>query len=172
MSSAGIYRIIVNRSDLLPKFYIGQASNIASRKASHLRCLRNSTHKNSKLQRAYRKYGEAAFKFETLLICEISSLTMYEQAVVNSYVPRTLYNLCLECVGSVLGIKRSEETKAKRAGIWKGRRHTVEARANISAAKKNWKPSPDHIEHLCRIARTKEPPSRELIERLAEMKRG
>src|SRR5882762_9754540 len=113
MGNAGIYRIVVNRSDLLPKFYIGQASNIVSRKASHLRCLRNGTHKNSNLQRAYRKYGEAAFRFEILLICEISNLTVYEQAVVNSYMPGTLYNLCLECVSSVLGIKRSEETKAK-----------------------------------------------------------
>lgn len=172
MGKTCIYRIVVHRRELGSKFYIGQASNFVTRKADHLRALRNGTHKNQNLLRAFCKYGEDAFRFEILLICSVENLTMYEQAIVNSYDRDVLYNLCLECVVSVLGIKRSEATKAKRAGIWKGRHHTAEARLNISNAKKGWVPSEIHVEHLRRLAKEKKPLPQSHFVMLAEMKRG
>lgn len=150
---SGIYRIVIDRGERPLKFYIGQASNIVSRKSSHLRCLRSGVHKNPALQRAFIKYGGGAFKFETLLICSIENLTMYEQSVVDSYDRDCLYNLCLECVESVLGIKRSR----KRVGTFTGRSHSAETRSLISKSKKGWKPSAEHVEHLTRIARSQKP---------------
>jgi group I intron endonuclease len=168
MKKTGIYRIVIDRGEDPAKFYIGQAAKIGNRKSSHLGCLRRGTHKNQNLQRAFNKYGEPAFRFEVLLICSVENLTLYEQRIVDSYDRDELYNLCLECVDSVLGIKRA----VKREGTFKGRSHTIESRALISSKKKGWKPEASHIEHLRRIAREKEPTSRHLIEKLAAMKLG
>ena len=56
----GIYRIynyVTNKS------YIGSSVNIKERWQEHRRRLRNNTHENIFLQRAYNKYGKENFKF-------------------------------------------------------------------------------------------------------------
>jgi group I intron endonuclease len=64
-SHAGIY-LITNK--ITGTTYVGQAINITIRWASHRRTLRrNMNHRNSKLQRAWNKYGEENFEFKVYL---------------------------------------------------------------------------------------------------------
>jgi len=102
--NCGIYKIenLVNG-----KIYVGQSVNINKRKAVHLHTFRNNKHHGSHIQNAWNKYGEENFIFKTILYCESSELTYYEQALVDSLSPE--YNICKKCVDSPLGIKHTEE---------------------------------------------------------------
>ncbi len=107
--SSGIYCIenIVNG-----KKYIGQSQNMEKRQYVHFSMLFNNKHENSKLQRAFNKYGKESFVFKILIYCEIAELTKYEQDFVNLYKDN-IYNIRLECVETNRGIKWSEESKLK-----------------------------------------------------------
>ena len=131
---AGIYRWRIDRPGLPPRFYIGHAAVLRKRRNKHLSELRRHVHKNPVLQRAFDKYGESAFSFEILLICEKSGpiLEFYEQRILDSYADDEIYNLCRECVGSKLGIPMPAAQKAKIGAANKGRKP---AQACIEASK-------------------------------------
>jgi len=61
---SGIYKIRNVKND---KCYVGSAKSFIKREKEHFRLLKNGSHWNVKLQRAFNKYGSAAFVFE---ICE------------------------------------------------------------------------------------------------------
>ncbi len=144
MTASGVYQIVntVNGDD-----YVGSAVDLKARARGHIRDLkagRESPH----LQRAVNKYGIENFKFEILYLCEPDKCTMYEQIYLDMLEPT--YNIC-PMAGSNLGMKHSEETKAKIAEansrrVWSaesrakvsavhtGRKHTSEAKAKMSAA--------------------------------------
>src|SRR5260370_31529853 len=166
-STSGIYKLscIPNK-----RIYIGSAINLQSRKRQHFHELRRNRHCNRHLQRAWNKYGEAAFSFEVLEIVLPISLTAREQYWINLLKPfgRKGFNIAHEA-GSHLGIKYSPATKEKmsiqrRANKQKpefiekrvaplrgrkyktGRKHTAEHRAKIEQAQLGRKMSPDAVE--------------------------
>ena len=107
MLRSGIYKIenLVNG-----KFYIGSAERLVKRKNNHLCYLRNGTHTNIKLQRAFNKYGEDYFKFSIIETCENNLLIEREQYYIDSLNP--FYNIC-RIAGRTEGRITSEETKEK-----------------------------------------------------------
>src|SRR5260370_2083515 len=129
---SGVYRIIVDRGDKPPRYYIGQAKSLRQRKKSHLSLLRRGAHQNAPLQSAFNKYGEASVSFEILLICDSSLMTMYEQDVLNSYAPETLLNIHRQCVVSPIGTKHSDETRRKMSLMRTGVKASPETRAKMS----------------------------------------
>jgi group I intron endonuclease len=62
-STQGIYKITNTTNN---KFYIGSSKQLNKRIIDHFSRLRNNTHKNKFLQRAFNKYGESSFKIEIL----------------------------------------------------------------------------------------------------------
>jgi group I intron endonuclease len=144
--NAGIYRIVVERGDMARKFYIGQASNLERRKYSHFGALRRGDHFNTLLQKAFLKYGEGAFSFEILIVCEKRKdiLSLYEQAVVNIYDDSLLYNVNLQCVDSPLGRSQSADHRAKISSAHKGKTHSKEHLAAHSARLIGRPLSPEH----------------------------
>lgn len=123
---AGIYRILVRRRSEV-RFYIGQASNIHVRWTTHLWRLRTGKHRNPALQAAFNKHGESHFSIEIVLLCaqEKAVLTMYEQAVldlqIRQFGEQSVYNTHRQCVSSRLGVKISEQTRARMSLSQKGR---------------------------------------------------
>lgn len=97
------------------KFYIGSAIDLHNRKACHFSSLSKGKHKNSKLQRAWDKYGEKSFIFQIIEIVEdTSKLIEKEQYYLDKMNPfkESGYNICTIAKSS-LGVKRSDETRKK-----------------------------------------------------------
>lgn len=109
---AGIYTIT---NTLDGKVYVGASVNIRKRFTVHRNQLRHGTHGSSYLQRAWNKHGASAFELRPLLHCSSENFVLYEQRAVDSYRSKDRrfgYNH-RPCVISNLGMKHSEETKAK-----------------------------------------------------------
>jgi group I intron endonuclease len=124
---SGIYLILnlVNG-----KFYIGSAFDFYERFHAHKSYLKNNSHHNSHLQRAYWKYGAENFIF--IILEETENIAEREQwwidaanATVNGYNIQLIVN-------SALGIKRSDETKAKMSTWQIGKTIDEEHRNKIS----------------------------------------
>ena len=78
--ACGIYEI---RNKITDWKYIGSAVSIEGRWQGHRKALRGDYHHNKFLQRAWNKYGEEAFVFTVLEVCEKDNLLDREQ----SYFP-------------------------------------------------------------------------------------
>jgi len=62
--------------------YIGSTLSPKSRWGTHKRLLRKGKHHSFILQKAWHKYGEAAFRFDILLICAKNMRVFYESALI------------------------------------------------------------------------------------------
>lgn len=116
--NSGIYKItnLVNG-----KFYIGRAQDLYLRECNHKSYLRAGTHHNSHLQAAWNKYGESAFKFETLFECPIDELEEVEQQLLDQYAAtEQTYNISLSSLGDAP--THTEEQKAKWSRERKGKK--------------------------------------------------
>jgi group I intron endonuclease len=113
--------------------YVGSAVRLVGRFKDHLYMLRKGNHHCRYLQNAWNKYGSGAFRFSVLERCSESDLIEREQYWIDSTPSGTLFNHAL-VAGSVLGIKRSEETKRKLSESRRGMKFTDSHRAAISAA--------------------------------------
>ena len=125
----GIYKI---QSKIKPeRCYIGSAVDIKRRRYGHLATLNNRIHKNPKLQAHYNKYGKEDLDFSILISCNKEDLIKHEQFFIDSLNP--WFNIC-KIANSSLGVKRSEEYKAKQRSR-KGYKLSAQARDNMSKAK-------------------------------------
>jgi group I intron endonuclease len=134
---AGVYII---ENTVTGKAYVGSAGNMPSRWKHHRTNLRRHQHHNEKLQRSWRKHGEAAFVFRPLLICAPDDLLLYEQRAIDALgTVAGGYNIC-PVAGSARGIKRRPFTAEHRAKLGAARAQrpkevrTSEQRERISAA--------------------------------------
>lgn len=126
--ASGIYRII---NSINGKIYIGSAVNIDKRWRDHISLLKKGRHHSRYLQNAWNKYGAYAFEFSIIEECDIPSLIAREQYFIDTLSPD--YNVC-KVAGSSLGVKRSDETRAKIGFV--SRNISAETRAKIGAANK------------------------------------
>lgn len=132
----GIYRIT---NTVTGDFYIGRASDIGGRWATHKCRLRTGKHENQRLQRAWVKYGEDAFVFE---VCELvnskDALQEAEQRWLDSTGAGTradCYNFASVSNAPATGRIVSVETRRKIAEAQRGKRPTIEARERMRQAK-------------------------------------
>lgn len=131
--NTGIYKI-VNSSN--GKEYIGSAVHLGRRRNLHLCQLRSGAHRNKKLQSAWDKHGEGAFKFETVLFCDRADLLFYEQIMIDGFNSVDAgYNI-LRVAGSGMGFKHGEDHKASLRGNKRalGMKHSE---ASIEAIKRS-----------------------------------
>ena len=80
--SSGIYKII---NKVNSKLYVGSTKDFEQRKKRHFYDLNRNKHHSAKLQRAYNKYGEDSFEFQTIEECEFDALTDREQYWMDTY---------------------------------------------------------------------------------------
>lgn len=91
----GIYKIT---NTVNGNYYVGSSWNLAKRWWEHRKQLRNGTHSNIHLLNAWKKYGEASFKFEVLEMCDAGisreELFRKEQAILDANVGKPeCYNM-------------------------------------------------------------------------------
>lgn len=145
MSECGIYSI-TNIID--GKIYIGQTSNLKRRKYEHFYCLKKNKHRNSRLQRAYNKYGEENFIFNILEVCNREELDDREDYYMKKY------NSMQKGVGyNLMGVEfkhytHSKETRIKISESNKGKKLSLEARQKLSESKKGSKMPREAIEKM------------------------
>jgi hypothetical protein len=133
-----IYKI-VNADN--SKLYVGSCVGHYLRKGQHWYKLRKGTHDNNHLQSAWNMYGEDSFVFEVIeYVDNVNELIEREQYWIDSLkvCNRTKgYNKAPRA-GSNLGLKMSEESKAKMSKAKKGVKQDPEVvkRRALSNSKK------------------------------------
>lgn len=115
------------------KQYIGQAKSFKLRWWEHLSDLRNGSHHCKGLQNAYAKYGETALIFSVIAIVPLDQLNIREQMEIDARPREMLYNTALFVRRPRLGLRHSEESRAKMALAAKNR--SVEYRQKLSAGR-------------------------------------
>jgi group I intron endonuclease len=120
----GVYQI-ENLKD--GKVYIGSSGNLKSRKYVHFNLLKNNSHTNKHMQRAYNKHKKHNFEWSILKYLENKEeLLKWEQKYLNEYIVENnidsskCYNV-LSIAGSNLGYNHLEETKKKISESNKGK---------------------------------------------------
>lgn len=127
------------------KAYVGSATCLRGRLMAHRRYLRIGKHDNSYLQRAWTKYGEAAFRYDVLEVCDVGELIEREQHWIDSLKAAHRnygYNLAPQA-GGTRGYKWSEEACRKMSEDRKGS-DTSRITALAAIATKG-KPRPKHV---------------------------
>jgi group I intron endonuclease len=157
----GVYSI---ENTVNGKLYIGSAQDIHYRRRKHIERLRADSHANEHLQYAWNKYSESAFVFTVLEVTRIDDLLTREQTWIDELgvCDRSKgYNIALYAGAPMRGRKASEDTKAKLAKNWKGRKHTPESIEKMREIHKGKqyclgrKLSPEHKARLSESNRTR-----------------
>jgi group I intron endonuclease len=164
-SQSGIYQI---RNTINGKLYVGSAKCFRNRWQIHRTALNTRKHHSQKLQRAWLKYGPQAFAWEILeFVANHADLVRIEQGYLDRLRPfdgEVGYNIS-PTAGSNLGIKKSDEMRAKMSASRKGRKLTEyqresirksligrpvseETRARISESNKGRRNSPEAIAQM------------------------
>lgn len=126
--SSGVYRIHHGASG---KSYVGSSGNIQTRWTRHRLALRRGVHHSEKLQRAWNKYGEAAFSFEVLEVCPVNALRVVEQRWLDQF---QAYHTGYNCTPTAL--EHSEEVRIRLAQQKRGHSPSEETRKRMSEAHK------------------------------------
>lgn len=145
LNISGIYKI---ENITTGKFYIGSAVNFRRRFYVHRSRLNRNVHDNPKLQAAWNFYGEKDFSFIVLEKCDINELIIKEQGWFDWLNPfDNGYNI-LKIAGNSLGYKHTEEYKALRSWLYKGRKLSEETRLKQSLALKGKPKTKEHAEKI------------------------
>lgn len=147
MATSGVYKI-VNKDN--GKYYIGSSDNISHRWYIHKCKLNHNRHANKHLQNAWNKYGSNNFEFIVVAETFPNELLETEQLYLDECkkFPDTSYNISYDATApmrgrtcskehrlktsrSLIGIKRSYETKQKISIARTGMIFTEEHRKNI-----------------------------------------
>jgi len=166
--------IYLSRNLVNGKGYIGKTKgSLENRKQGHRRSARSSS---VPFHCAIRKYGFDAFGWKIVAECTDSDdFNETEQVMIKlckTKVPRG-YNLTDGGDGGPirLGMKNSEEARAKVSKAHRGRIMSQETRKKMSLAKKGWKPSKALLE-AARKANLGKHLSNEIKEKLSLAKKG
>lgn len=147
--------------------YVGSSISIERRWREHRRLMKSGTHPSKHLMHAYRLYGPREFEFRVLEECDVSMEAIRIERE-NHWI-QTL-NPCFNVApvaGSVLGLRRSKEVRARMSAAQKGRVSPLRGvprpdhvRAAISASKKGRVMSPESIAKMAESLRGKVGPNK------------
>jgi len=134
---------------------VGSTVNIERRWKEHKQRFKTGAHPARHLASAFNAYGEKAFEFVILEECDISNEALrIERETYWMRLLKPVFNVA-PIAGSVLGLKRSEEVRAKMSKAQKGRpsklkgvARSPDARAAISSGRKGMKFAPEHIANM------------------------
>jgi group I intron endonuclease len=103
VGASGVYQI---KNTINGKRYVGSTCDFDRRWAEHLSSLRSGYHINEHLQAAFVKYGEKAFEFKPMLVCDSTTCLWFEDRCLKSWKPE--YNIALDAKAPMLGRHHSE----------------------------------------------------------------
>ena len=113
----GIYKIL---NIITRDYYLGGSYNINGRWNNHRQLLRKNLHgKNTHFQNAWNKYGEQAFEFSVILLCDREHKLYFEDGFLKLFKPA--YNIATNATASFQGLHHTAETRTKMTDAWKTR---------------------------------------------------
>jgi group I intron endonuclease len=153
---SGIYKIV---NTVNGKIYIGSSVFIYKRWNEHKNYLRKNAHHSLYLQRAWEKYGEVSFSFETIEECDPDHKILQEREQYYFDLLKPEYNILkhafsskghspsVETRAKISQAARniSDETREKMAAAKRGRVFPKETRDLMSAAKIGKSKTPEEI---------------------------
>jgi len=144
--SPGIYLIKCTANN---KVYVGSSANIYVRWQSHRCSLKANQNYSSLLQRAYNRYGKDALEYSVIELCDVSKLLEREQYWMQFYrCTDRRYGLNIHIKpNSALGIKRTEEQRARMREAQKGYKPSEATRKALREATKGKIPPNLHDVH-------------------------
>jgi group I intron endonuclease len=151
--SCGVYQI---RNTINGKIYIGSSKEIEERWKRHLKDLQDGRHHNIKLQRAFNKYGEAAFVFEVIELADPNCLLIREQSYLDNN--KNGYNIGLHASGGdnlTNNPNREEIIKRKGEGPKKAKAAWTEEQWAAYKQKITGKGNPNYGKKWCKASREK-----------------
>jgi len=89
-ATSGIYAIYSKTGQ---KTYIGSSRFVGGRIMSHLSALMAGRHQNSKLQKAFARYGATDFEFTVLVRCDPDYMLRLEAEIIRSTPATRAYNI-------------------------------------------------------------------------------
>lgn len=150
MSEACIYRIVHLATG---RCYVGHTTTTGWRRwTEHRNKLRRGKHHSPRMQNAWDKYGEGAFRFEEIEQCSLdqklireqhfidtldSAFNAYRKAATPGKMPEDrIENLRERMTGNIYCVGRVHppDERERRAAAARGKKRTDEQRANMSAA--------------------------------------
>lgn len=144
----GIYKIANTQNG---KIYVGSSLNIKARWSKHLSALRRGVHKNAHLQSAFAIYGEHAFQFNVLELCDEQVLLTREQHYLDTLRPE--YNI-LPIAGNSTGYRHGYDAKRKMSAThignkhFLGKRHSESTKQKLAALRVGSRLSPEHVARI------------------------
>lgn len=164
LPASGIYAIVNTATG---KRYIGSAVDIKKRWSRHRLELKKGTHHSSKLQRAWNKHGVDSFVFEVIERVLAADLIAREQVWIDRYGSCAKGYNSRPTAGSMLGhrhskktvelcraakvgVKFTDEHKAKLSAWQVGRKQSEETKAKRSAALKGRPRAPEVVQKMGR----------------------
>lgn len=155
--TSGIYQILCVPTG---KVYVGSAIDLRNRFNDHWSYLRGNKHHNAYLQHAWNKYGEDAFQFviiEFVLASFILEREQYWLDRTRAFDHKKGFNIS-PTAGSPLGIKWSDEARARLSQRQIGRVQSQETKEK-RAAKLRGRKRPSEVVEKVRRANTGKLPS-------------
>lgn len=151
MHASGLYAIVNRESGA---FYIGSAAAFGKRWRAHRGHLNRGDHPNVHLQRAWTKYGAAAFDFVPTAVIPPEDVKTYEQRQLDRLVGHPLcYNIARDASAPMAGRQHTPECRALTTERFKGKPKSPEHRAKIAAGLHGIQRSPDHCAKLAEANR-------------------
>lgn len=128
----GVYKIL---NTITGDYYLGSSCDIRGRWNSHRYELRKNLRGNTHFQNAWNKYGEQAFEFSILLLCDVAHKLYLEDGLIK--LLRPAYNSSEDALAPMQGRHHTAESLAKMSGKNHhnfGKHHTEESKQKIGKA--------------------------------------
>ena len=142
--TSGIYQI---KNNINGGVYFGRSVDVADRMTHHRNELRRGVHRNKRLQNAWNKYGENAFKFECVWKKSLMRCMTLRVLSLSSCGGMTGYTTITSCHMVVL-------SRATRLGVLVGRqkqKSVCERRLLVESFPKNTKPKLKRQKQVLRL---------------------
>lgn len=168
----GLY---VVRCHATGRAYYGSTTQLGKREYQHLHFLRTGKHSNVAMQADWMAHGEESFEFQVLAVIDTSVdrlvLRVCEQRMLDRLNASECYNVATNALMGMRSRETSELTRERLRLANVGKKIPLEARANMSAAAKGRKNSPEWCRRMSEIMSGRKMP-RDAVERSAAKRRG
>lgn len=145
MDNCGIYRFV---NTINGKSYVGRSVNLRHRYIEHIGLLKKGIEPCTALNNAWKKYGQDAFIYEVVCLCEPNELNQKEEEYIELYDSFNNGYNCTKGGSGMLGYHHTDEAKEKIGVAFRGKKLSEEHKKKMSEVQKGKHLTPEHRKAL------------------------